>query len=60
MTDEGDQLPGKKGISITPPAWNKLKTLIAEIDDAIKEGLDEWNNDEFTKALFKKVLLTKL
>lgn len=37
MNDEGIQFPGKKGIALTPPAWNKLKTLVAEIDGALKK-----------------------
>lgn len=32
----GDLKPGKKGISLTAPQYQKLKGLLSEIDDALK------------------------
>ncbi len=34
----GDLLPGKKGISLSTSQWQKLKTLIADIDAAVEES----------------------
>ncbi|XP_023705789.1 RNA polymerase II transcriptional coactivator [Cryptotermes secundus] len=34
---DGDLKPGKKGISLTTFQWQKLKKIISEVDDAIKE-----------------------
>jgi len=33
----GDLLPGKKGISLSGPQWQKLKQAMGEIDEALKE-----------------------
>jgi hypothetical protein len=33
---DGELKPGKKGISLTPVQWNKLKDQIDDIDEAIK------------------------
>ena len=32
------------GIALTPPAWNKLKTLVAKIDEALKKvDSNDWS-----------------
>jgi len=31
----GEMLPGKKGISLTPELYQKVKTLIPEIDEEL-------------------------
>jgi hypothetical protein len=36
--DAGGELkPGKKGISLNPTQWEKLKSLIPEVDEAVKD-----------------------
>ncbi|PSN31161.1 RNA polymerase II transcriptional coactivator [Blattella germanica] len=34
---DGELKPGKKGISLSMVQWQKLKSFVEEIDDAIKE-----------------------
>ncbi|XP_063238827.1 RNA polymerase II transcriptional coactivator [Bacillus rossius redtenbacheri] len=34
---DGEMKPGKKGISLSTSQWQKLKNIISEVDDAVKE-----------------------
>jgi len=34
---DGKVLPGKKGISLSASAWNKLKSLTDDVDETLKE-----------------------
>lgn len=34
---DGKILPGKKGISLSTTQWNKIKTLVDDIDGAVRE-----------------------
>lgn len=35
-TADGETRPGKKGISLNSTQWGKLKSLVGEIDEAVK------------------------
>jgi len=37
MNSDGEEKPGKKGISLNAGQWNKLKTLVEDIDSAVAE-----------------------
>lgn len=37
LDNNGDLKPGKKGISLSAPQYQKLKGLIGDIDDALKK-----------------------
>jgi len=37
-TDDGEERPGKKGISLTLDQWEKLKLHIKDVDSELKNG----------------------
>ncbi|XP_044727521.1 RNA polymerase II transcriptional coactivator [Chrysoperla carnea] len=36
---DGDLKPGKKGIALSIPQWQKLKEIVDEVDEAIKKNV---------------------